>query len=207
MAHSHRMPRRKADLEVEIARLMIALRQARATAEDLREQKAALIDEHHRELVRMRYRVIGEQLGQRILERVDAEIAALAEPSPARVSSVAMPDETPAAVPVRPEMVVEAAAHSDGERMAGAVSAGAVSAEDSRALDILTAQVADLQQRLTDAQRTIETLVLRVLDLASDQVDAAAAARAGTQEAPLHSVGDADAQVRTLRFRLTGSDD
>lgn len=208
MAHSHRMPRRKVDLEVEIARLMIALRQARATAEDLREQKAALIEQHHRELLQMRYRVIGEQLGQRILDRVDAEIAALGS-ALAEVASDTSDAITPDAdlVAAMPEVLVSTDITSVTD--AATAVASAVSAEDARALEILTAQVADLQQRLTDAQRTIETLVARVLEMASDQLDTARETHASpsVERATSGEAADNEATVHTLRFRLTGSDD
>ena len=200
MAHSHRMPRRKVELEVEVARLMLALREARTAAEELREQKAALIEQHHSDLLRMRYRVIGEQLGQRILDRVDAEVAALADaaavPTPVIVES---PSRS-----MSPDLIdAHPAAHIHDTSPAST----AISIEDTRALEILTAQVADLQQRLTDAQRTIETLVTRVLDLAGEKTTAGQPSRTSTSETPLHAVTDTDATVHTLRFRLTGSDD
>lgn len=200
MAHSHRMPRRKAELEVEVSRLMSALREARTTAEELREQKAALIEEHHRDLLRMRYRVIGEQLGQRILDRVDAELAAMADAPSASTPVIAEITTTS----ISHDLI---AVHTDADVHDASPASVAISAEDTRALEILTAQVTDLQQRLTDAQRTIETLVTRVLDLAAEQVAAGQPARPSTSDTALHAVTDSDATVHTLRFRLTGSDD
>lgn len=63
----------------------------------------------------------------------------------------------------------------------------------SEVVDVLQAQVADLQQRLTDAQRTIEMLVARVLELS--QENQVAAPR-------LAAVREASGEVRTLRFPL-----
>lgn len=63
----------------------------------------------------------------------------------------------------------------------------------SEVVDVLQAQVADLQQRLTDAQRTIEMLVARVLEISQQS----------QQVAPrLTAVREASGDVRTLRFPL-----
>ena len=63
----------------------------------------------------------------------------------------------------------------------------------SEVVDVLQAQVADLQQRLTDAQRTIEMLVARVLELSQENQVAAPRLAAGRE---------ASGEVRTLRFPL-----
>lgn len=63
----------------------------------------------------------------------------------------------------------------------------------SEVVDVLQAQVADLQQRLTDAQRTIEMLVARVLEISQESQVAAPR---------LAAVREASGDVRTLRFPL-----
>jgi DNA repair exonuclease SbcCD ATPase subunit len=70
--------------------------------------------------------------------------------------------------------------------------------------EALRAQVVDLQQRLTDAQRTIEMLVARVLEMVAD-LDRAEEERGSRlnhpSSWPVQSTGDA--QVRTLRLPLS----
>ena len=62
----------------------------------------------------------------------------------------------------------------------------------SEVVDVLQAQVADLQQRLTDAQRTIEMLVARVLEISQQ-----------SEVTPqLSVVREASGDVKTLRFPL-----
>ena len=60
-------------------------------------------------------------------------------------------------------------------------------------VEVLQAQVADLQQRLTDAQRTIEMLVARVLEISQQSPVAPNLAVVREQ---------ASGDVRTLRFPL-----
>jgi hypothetical protein len=90
-----------------------------------------------------------------------------------------------------PHVVVPAAVASESAR------------EDSLLVTTLQAQIIDLQTRLTDAQRTIEMLVVRVLEMsASLEVTSQERGSRSNHPSARPRELERDAEIRTLRIPL-----
>jgi hypothetical protein len=174
MAGQHVIPRDKKSLKQEILRLTAELRTQRDAAEALRREHHELVTKHRTDLVAARYRTIGEGLTQQIIARADAVIA---EGLP-QVASADMP----ASLPLQ----------------------AAPSTDESLLVTTLQAQVIDLQTRLTDAQRTIEMLVIRVLEMSAN-LDITSAERGSRSNHPSARPREVErgAEIRTLHVPLT----
>lgn len=169
------MPKKKAELKREIARLSGELSKARAELVELQLAAASREQQHRVELIIERYRLM--------LENLEAQDATSVSAAASSSSSAGVVTEV-----VTPAVVASPTASSD---------------VDSLALEVLQAQVADLQQRLTDAQRTIEMLVVRVLDMSRGPASAPSSSSSPDAAASAYPRAVGDGEVRTIRFPLT----
>jgi hypothetical protein len=84
------------------------------------------------------------------------------------------------------------------------VSVQALAQNESALVTALQAQIVDLQTRLTDAQRTVEMLVVRVLEM-TESLDVTSAERGSRSNHPSARPREVekDAEIRTLHVPLT----